>query len=231
MKQTLLGGLCCIAALWCTQPLVCAEPDVEIDRPSTDKTVPNFSLLDYRGRHYEPYRTNSRIVVLYFTGVGCPLARQSVPKLLKMRTQFGPRGVTFWMINSAPQNDYNEPTLKIIAQMGLNDKLSAFVPNDEEGREAIARLKSMAKLNGVQSESQLIGDPETFKLQVLEGSLGSLTLLRDENQLIAHHFGATNSESNPSNPDAGKTVRFGLQTSDEMFMGFMTAADLPDSKN
>ncbi len=219
MKQTLLGGLCCIAALWCSQPLVRAESDDEISRASTDKTVPNFSLLDYRGRHYELYRANSRVVVLYFTGVGCPLARQSVPKLIKMSTQFGPRGVTFWMINSAPQNDYNEPTLKIIAQMGLNDKLAAFVPQDEEGREAIARLKSMAKLKGVQSESQLIGDPETFKLHVLEGTLGSLTLLRDEIQVIAHHFGVTRLGEVVAVDTLTKTVIYRGAVDDQMTAG------------
>jgi hypothetical protein len=181
--------------------------------------VPNFSLLDYRGRHFELYRANSRVVVLYFTGVGCPLARQSVPKLMKLSTQFGPRGVTFWMINSAPQNDYNEPTLKIIAQMGLNDKLAAFVPNDDEGREAITRLKSMAKLKGVQSESQLIGDPETFKLHVLEGVLGSLTLLRDENQLIAHHFGVTRLGEVVAIDTLTKTVIYRGSVDDQMKAG------------
>jgi hypothetical protein len=39
-----------------------------------------------------------------------------------------------------------------------------------------------------------------------------------------------NSESNPRNPDSKTRVRFGLQTSDEMFMGFLTVADLPESK-
>ena len=36
-----------------------------------------------------------------------------------------------------------------------------------------------------------------------------------------------NSARNPANPDPTKTVRFGLQTWDEMFMGLLTVADMP----
>ena len=38
--------------------------------------------------------------------------------------------------------------------------------------------------------------------------------------------GFDNSPRNPSNPDPTKRVKFGLQTWDEMFMGFMTVADV-----
>ena len=36
-----------------------------------------------------------------------------------------------------------------------------------------------------------------------------------------------NSTQNPANPDATKRVRFGLQSWDEMFIGFFEAADEP----
>jgi len=36
-----------------------------------------------------------------------------------------------------------------------------------------------------------------------------------------------NSPENPANPDARKRVRFGLQSWDEMFIGFFDAADDP----
>jgi hypothetical protein len=37
-----------------------------------------------------------------------------------------------------------------------------------------------------------------------------------------------NSPANPANPAPEKRVRFGLQTWDEMFIGFFEAADDPD---
>ena len=39
--------------------------------------------------------------------------------------------------------------------------------------------------------------------------------------------GHDNSAKNPNNPDPSKRVRWGLQSWDEMFMGFMTVADMP----
>jgi hypothetical protein len=42
--------------------------------------------------------------------------------------------------------------------------------------------------------------------------------------------GFDNSPRNPSNPDPTKRVKFGLQTWDEMFMGFLTVADVPVEK-
>jgi hypothetical protein len=38
--------------------------------------------------------------------------------------------------------------------------------------------------------------------------------------------GHDNSAKNPNNPDPGKAIRWGLQSWDEMFMGFMTVADV-----
>src|SRR5688500_2338904 len=61
--------------------------------------VLNFSLLDYAGKHYELRRADGRAVVLFFTGPGCPVARQIAPKLQKLSERFGKEGVVFWMIN------------------------------------------------------------------------------------------------------------------------------------
>lgn len=67
--------------------------------------VPNFLLLDYRGKAHELHRAEGKAVVLFFTGNGCPIARQSIPKLRELRRKFGGEGVTFWMINSYPEDD------------------------------------------------------------------------------------------------------------------------------
>ena len=65
----------------------------------------NFSLLDYKGKYYELRRSDARVVVLFFTGNGCPVARQSIPKLKALRKRYADRGVAIWMINSNVQDD------------------------------------------------------------------------------------------------------------------------------
>ena len=67
--------------------------------------VPNFLLLDSRGSAHELRRAEGKAVVLFFTGNGCPIARQSIPKLRELRKQFGGQGVTFWMVNTYSQDD------------------------------------------------------------------------------------------------------------------------------
>ena len=52
--------------------------------------MPNFNLLDLSGRNHELRRAVGKAVVLFFTGTGCPIARQSVSKLLKLHERFGP---------------------------------------------------------------------------------------------------------------------------------------------
>ncbi|HKD38643.1 MAG TPA: redoxin domain-containing protein, partial [Pirellulales bacterium] len=54
--------------------------------------VINFSLLDYRGKYYELRRTDARVVVLYFVGLDCPIARQSIGKLQTLQKEFKDKG-------------------------------------------------------------------------------------------------------------------------------------------
>src|SRR5688572_30027753 len=67
--------------------------------------VPNFCLLDYRGKAYELDRVEGRAVVLFFTGNGCPIARQSISKIRDLRRKFAGQRVVFWMVNSYSQDD------------------------------------------------------------------------------------------------------------------------------
>jgi peroxiredoxin len=69
------------------------------------REVPNFLLLDYNGKAHELHRVQGRAVVLFFTGNGCPIARQSIPKIRELRRKFGEQGVTFWMVNSYAHDD------------------------------------------------------------------------------------------------------------------------------
>ncbi|HTH46004.1 MAG TPA: redoxin domain-containing protein, partial [Candidatus Limnocylindria bacterium] len=49
------------------------------------REMPDFNLLDLRGRNHELHRAEGKAVVLFFTGNGCPVARQSIEKLQALR--------------------------------------------------------------------------------------------------------------------------------------------------
>lgn len=68
------------------------------------REIPNFALLDLRGQNHEFQRAGGRAVVLFFTGVGCPIARKSAPKLQELRDRFAAAGVSFWIINTYPED-------------------------------------------------------------------------------------------------------------------------------
>jgi peroxiredoxin len=80
------------------------EPEPRVTPSKADEVI-NFSLLDYRGKYFELHRAEGRAVVLFFTGNGCPIARQSIPKLRSLRRKFADQGVSFWLMNSSPQDD------------------------------------------------------------------------------------------------------------------------------
>ncbi|MFN0068468.1 MAG: redoxin domain-containing protein [Limisphaerales bacterium] len=63
------------------------------------REVPDFNLTDIFGRNYRLQAAEGRAVVLIFTGVGCPAARKTVPKLHDLRAKFG-ADVQFWLVNS-----------------------------------------------------------------------------------------------------------------------------------
>ena len=61
--------------------------------------VPNFVLEDCHGRSHELHRANGHVVVLFFTGIGCPIARKSAGKLLALKKQFKD-DLTLWLVDS-----------------------------------------------------------------------------------------------------------------------------------
>jgi peroxiredoxin len=67
--------------------------------------VPNFAMLDIGGRYFEFHRTAARVVVLFFTENGCPVARQSLPKLKALREKFAETDAVFWVVDANPSDD------------------------------------------------------------------------------------------------------------------------------
>ncbi|MCC6696525.1 MAG: redoxin domain-containing protein [Candidatus Hydrogenedentes bacterium] len=72
----------------------------------------NFRLEDQHGESHELYRyRESKAVVLFFAGNGCPIVRKSIANLKALRDEYRAKGVTFLSINSNPGDD-RESVLK-----------------------------------------------------------------------------------------------------------------------
>ena len=64
--------------------------------------VPNFSLLDLRGRYFEFHHTAAPVMVLFFTENGCPIARQALHKLHDLREAVLEKDVEIWAVDANP---------------------------------------------------------------------------------------------------------------------------------
>jgi hypothetical protein len=169
MSKTLrLLGLLLFGLAWCA--------------PAGAGEVKNFSLLDYQGRHYELRRTDARVVVLFFTGADCPIARQSAPKLKAVEDEYGKKGVAVWMVNATPQNDPDENRLDMMFQLGQ------FAPKKVLGdRYALSQMRDLVP-------PSILGDKKTIREETLQYAFGVPPLppvLRDEYQLVSRHFGVS----------------------------------------
>ncbi len=71
--------------------------------------VDDFRLRDFRGKeHTLAELAESRLVVVAFLGVECPLAKLYAPRLESLRQEFGARGVAFIAIDSNHQDSLAE---------------------------------------------------------------------------------------------------------------------------
>ena len=71
------------------------------------KQVPDFAMLDFRGNFHQLRRADAKVVVLFFTANGCPVARKSISPLRKLQEEFLEQGVRIWMVNSNSGDDRN----------------------------------------------------------------------------------------------------------------------------
>lgn len=153
-----------LLALTLALPALAVEPAVE-RLPSraeskAEETI-NFSLLDYKGKHYELRRSDARVVVLFFTSFSCPIARQSFPKLKSVRGDFGNKGVAVWLVNPCTADD----------------------PDD-----SMIQMLMMSRRNSLNPDAAVV-DTEGMRLEILKAAVGNFPVLRDEYQLVAQCYG------------------------------------------
>ncbi len=144
---------------WATASSLAGTPPVS----ALPEDAINFSLLDYRGKHYELRRSPARCVVLFFTSFTCPIARQLLPRIKELAKEGKPQGVEFWLVNSCTQDDPSDAVVEGLAR---------------------ARKPGLAA-------SEALGDADSIRLEALKAAVGSLPVLRDDRQLVARHFKVT----------------------------------------
>src|SRR4051812_19694154 len=171
--------LFCVSAL--TLAFVASAAASEPPQPGGSEVL-NFSLLDYHGRHYELRRVDAKLLVLFFTGPDCPIARQNVPKLQAISDQLTPKGVVVWQINTMPQNDPDDRKLDAMFALGR------VAPRDRMGDRYVVQ-----GMRGLVSDA-VLGDIETLRAETREHVWGSPPMppvLRDGQQLVSRYFGVS----------------------------------------
>ena len=66
--------------------------------------LPRFSGIDLQGKYFESSRVETPVTVLFFTGTGCPVVRQSIPKLKEIYGKYKGDQVTFLLINTSAED-------------------------------------------------------------------------------------------------------------------------------
>src|SRR3954467_11504147 len=72
--------------------------------PTVEET-PDFALLDFRGKEFRLRRTDAKVVVLFFTATGCPVAEQSFGRLKALQKKYDHDGVRVWLVDSNTADD------------------------------------------------------------------------------------------------------------------------------
>lgn len=83
------------------------------------KSIPDFTLTDHLGAtHSLSQYQDSKFIVFYIQGNGCPIARIALPNIHAVKDEFESKGVTFLAINANIQ-DNMDAIHKEVTEFGL----------------------------------------------------------------------------------------------------------------
>src|ERR1044072_1385856 len=90
---------------WLLIAAILFAPFLQAAKHPTVEETPDFALLDYRGKEFRLRRTDAKVVVLFFTATGCPVAEQSFERLKALQKKYDRNGVRLWLIDSNTADD------------------------------------------------------------------------------------------------------------------------------
>jgi hypothetical protein len=104
--------------------LIGAKPaEVCAKERTKEGRVSDFALIDHQGsfRHLYYYANDpqTRAIMLFVQGNGCPLVRKQIPELKRLRDAYSTNGVVFWMLN-ANAHDRRDDVVKEAEEFGID---------------------------------------------------------------------------------------------------------------
>jgi peroxiredoxin len=84
--------------------ILCGPISYAAKRLSVEET-PDFALLDFRGKEFRLRRADAKVVVLFFTATGCPVAEQSFERLKALQKKYDRNGVRVCLVDSNTADD------------------------------------------------------------------------------------------------------------------------------
>ena len=166
--------------------------------------MPNFDLLDLRGHNHELQRAGGRALVLFFTGTGCPIARKSVPELRALEDRFGKEGVSFWIINSYADEDF-EDIRKECNELGLWDQ--TYLRDSNQGVALAFRVQRTAEVVALATKDWTVFYRGAIDDRFGEGAERARPLNRFLEQALTE-FLASKPVSTPSTKARGCLITF-----------------------
>lgn len=221
-------------------------------RPGNPKVVHHIIVRMRYPDHYDGPRSESFLFTTWVPGLGQgefpPGTGVFVPKGARFNFE------VHYTTNGKPQTDQSEVGVylakepaKMLFEVRAAQTRELDIPAGEPNAQHTAKyfFKRDAILFGLAPHMHLRGS--WFKFELVEPSGRHEVLLSvpnyDFNWQSSYQLaqprrvpagswmlctgGFDNSPQNPHNPDPGKRVTWGLQTDNEMFMGFMDVADVP----
>lgn len=131
------------------------------------REVPNFNLLDVWGQNCELHRASGKAVVLFFTGVGCPIARKSTAQIREIEKEFGSRGVSVWFVDSYAEDKPDD------IQGQANETGSIHFPQLRDQRQTLALalgIKRTAEVVAINTQDWRVFYQGAIDDQYAEGS-------------------------------------------------------------
>jgi peroxiredoxin len=153
--------------LWLLIVLMALAPFAEAARQPAVEETPDFALLDARGKEYRLRRTNAKVVVVFFTQNGCPVAEQSIEKLKALQKRYDPSGVRFWLVNSNPADDRKALQQQV---QRFNLTMLPMLQDETQGVAALLGAKRTATAVAIETKNWSVIYRGAIDDQMVEGA-------------------------------------------------------------
>ena len=99
--HSILAGIVVLAA---SLAMGCGPESRSAGPKAIQAAAPASTGLDLAGQSVDPFRrTESKATVLVFVSADCPISNRYAPEIRRLRDQFVPQGVSWWLVYHDPE--------------------------------------------------------------------------------------------------------------------------------